>query len=86
MARLPDGMIMYFESAELGTTVNISDTKELILCKNCKHCYTEDLQTYDRYGNPFELIKNWYFCDRNPDCLIIKPDGYCNFAELRGGN
>lgn len=41
MARMPDGFIIIAESDKKGTKVRLKKSRELVLCKNCKH-YEEE--------------------------------------------
>lgn len=36
MARMPDGWVIVAESDELGVEVRLRETRELVMCKNCK--------------------------------------------------
>ena len=78
MAKLEDGVIFFFKSEDKGTTI-LTSAKELVLCKHCKHYFTEDIWT-DMNGVSKLIEKDASFCKRWK-CFTTEPEGFCYLGE-----
>ena len=71
MARMPDGWVVFVEADKL--EVRIKESRELVLCKHCKHGYYAD--------NRIPAEQHWA-CERLG--RDTDPDGWCYLAEKEG--
>ena len=73
MARIPDGWVVTVEAD--GLEVRIHDSRELVMCKNCKHCY---------------FASNRVPAEKAHVCSIfgydVALDFYCKNGERMGGD
>jgi len=75
MARMPDGWVITVESDRKALEVRISSSRELVMCKNCKHCY---------------FASNRVPAEKAHVCSIfgydVALDFYCKNGERRDGD
>lgn len=78
MARMPTGWVVFVEND--GKNTWVSDTHELVLCKDCKHCFDADRET------PYDGDEEWY-CrrwERYVSAYSVDPYRfYCAAGEAR---
>ena len=79
MAKFPDGMIAIFHPDHKNLTVDY-EMKELVLCKNCKHSFRDDV-TQEIDGVETVVAKDILFCNRNGKPFPVKEDAFCSECE-----
>ena len=70
MAKLPDGWVLVPKMKD-ALTVTI-EQKELVCCRNCKHCYYASNRTPEEQS---------YVCDKIG--MDVKPSWFCADGERR---
>lgn len=83
MARPIDGTIFFLEPNLITHSVDITGTKELITCKNCKFSIIEDVYCDDEHGVSRIVAKNMTLCRFGNKYETTNPDGYCHLAKRK---
>lgn len=82
MAKTIDGTIIFYEPNIVTHLVDIVGTKELIKCKNCRFCITEDVYCDDEDGVSRLVAKDMTICRVNR-YTTTNPEGYCHLAKRK---
>ena len=62
MARMPDGWVIIAEADERGVEVRLKESRELVMCKNCKYAQT-DVMYHDIWCDGIIRNPDWFCAD-----------------------